>query len=219
MTRCIFCKTDSAKSTFVEHILPESLGNHDIVLPKGMVCDQCNNYFSKEIESPVLNSGIIRAIRNSLQIPSKKGRIPTTPSPEVPNVTSYRTMGRFLGKVGLEFFAERAYAVPDWERDVIDKPELDPLRNYVRFNKSSVDWGFSFRTLHPVNAVFFDGKEYYELLNELDLFYTERNELYIILSLFGVEFALNLSGPEIDGYMSWLSANHGRSPLYLDKNK
>lgn len=30
-----------------EHIVPESLGNIAYVLPKGIVCDKCNQYFSK----------------------------------------------------------------------------------------------------------------------------------------------------------------------------
>ncbi len=35
--RCIFCKTDSDSSRSVEHIIPESLGNTDYVLPPGCV--------------------------------------------------------------------------------------------------------------------------------------------------------------------------------------
>jgi len=48
--RCLFCKCPSDDSKSVEHIIPETLGNADHVLPRGTVCDKCNNYFSRKIE-------------------------------------------------------------------------------------------------------------------------------------------------------------------------
>jgi len=44
--RCIFCKNPSDNSVSVEHIIPESLGNISHILPKGWVCDTCNNYIA-----------------------------------------------------------------------------------------------------------------------------------------------------------------------------
>ncbi|MBT3070018.1 HNH endonuclease [Rhodomicrobium sp. Az07] len=32
-------------------LVPESLGNRQHVLPKGIVCDGCNNYFSRKVEN------------------------------------------------------------------------------------------------------------------------------------------------------------------------
>lgn len=29
-----------------EHIIPKSLGNDDLILEKGTICDACNNYFA-----------------------------------------------------------------------------------------------------------------------------------------------------------------------------
>ncbi|MBO5921575.1 MAG: hypothetical protein J6Q48_04230, partial [Bacteroidaceae bacterium] len=46
--KCIFCKQESTNAKSVEHIIPETLGNKTFVLPLGMVCDQCNNYFSRK---------------------------------------------------------------------------------------------------------------------------------------------------------------------------
>jgi hypothetical protein len=40
---CIFCRTKEEKFTFPEHVYPESLGNTEIILPAGLVCDACNN--------------------------------------------------------------------------------------------------------------------------------------------------------------------------------
>jgi hypothetical protein len=75
--RCIFCKRDSSGSTSCEHILPESLGNTTAILPPGVVCDRCNNYFSREVERPFLDSPEIRALRFHQTIPSKRGRVPS----------------------------------------------------------------------------------------------------------------------------------------------
>jgi hypothetical protein len=74
--KCIFCKQDSTNSQSVEHIIPESLGNEELILDKGVVCDKCNNYFSREIEGPVLNLDGFRQLRFYELIESKRGRIP-----------------------------------------------------------------------------------------------------------------------------------------------
>lgn len=56
--KCIFCKDSSDNSTSVEHIIPESLGNKDI-LPKGIVCDSCNNYFAVKKKSKLTMEDIL----------------------------------------------------------------------------------------------------------------------------------------------------------------
>ncbi len=72
--KCIFCNNDSSTSKSVEHIVPESLGNKDIILPKGIVCDQCNNYFARKVEKPLLESLYFSSMRARNEIYTKKGR-------------------------------------------------------------------------------------------------------------------------------------------------
>lgn len=74
--RCIFCKTDSSSSKSVEHIIPESLGNKNGTLPKGAVCDRCNNYFAHKIEKVVLEMEYFQSLRARLMIENKKGILP-----------------------------------------------------------------------------------------------------------------------------------------------
>lgn len=74
--RCIFCKSDSTKSRSTEHILPESLGNIEHVLPRGVVCDTCNNYFARKVEGPLLNTPWFRHVRSRQWIPNKRGFVP-----------------------------------------------------------------------------------------------------------------------------------------------
>jgi hypothetical protein len=73
---CIFCQASSHSSVSREHIVPESLGNRKIQLPRGVVCDKCNNYFSRKIEDPILNSLLFSQERFTHSIPNKEGRIP-----------------------------------------------------------------------------------------------------------------------------------------------
>jgi hypothetical protein len=70
---CIFC---SAVGPFErdEHPIPESLGNDDLVLPRGLVCDICNQYFGVKIENPVLSSPPFSVERTAAAIRTKKGR-------------------------------------------------------------------------------------------------------------------------------------------------
>jgi hypothetical protein len=75
--RCLFCKADSSSSRSIEHIIPESLGNLRLTLPAGVVCDDCNNYFAREVEKPFLESLSISMLRFHQEIPSKKGRVPS----------------------------------------------------------------------------------------------------------------------------------------------
>ena len=215
--RCIFCKADSTATRSVEHIIPESLGNIDHTLPLGAVCNACNQYFGRKIEGPLLGSGMFRLSRADMRVANKRGRIPTFEHKEQTELPDFRLMSRFVGKVGLEVLAQRLQTVPNWNEEIVEKETLDSLRDYVRYNKGDT-WPVHYRTLYPVNATFYDGKEHYEVLHEYDLLYTSKLELYIVVAVFGVEFVLNMGGPNLEGYADWLRDNENASHLYIGKN-
>lgn len=73
MNRCIFCHSKTNSFTHDEHLVPESLGGDEII-PQGLVCDKCNQYFGKEVERPALSSPTMAFIRASLSITTKKGK-------------------------------------------------------------------------------------------------------------------------------------------------
>lgn len=211
--RCIFCKADSQTSRSVEHIVPESMGNTNHVLPLGAVCDGCNQYFARKVERPVLESPILRLIRASMEVPNKRGRFPSWEPDDGILKPDYRLMGRFLGKVGLEALSLKTLGVVGWNPEIVGKIELDEVRSYARFNIGA-DWPFTSRSLHPVNAQFTEGDQTYHLLHEFDILLTKRSEAFIVLSLFGVELVLNLGGRSLEGYREWLEENAYASPLY-----
>lgn len=86
---CLFCGTRTATFSRVEHPIPESMGNDDLVLPQGVVCDACNQYFGSKIEAQALCSPPFDIERMAFAVPSKKGRVP-----------SYRTAGLSLHSTG-----------------------------------------------------------------------------------------------------------------------
>ena len=55
----------------------------------------------------------------------------------------------------------------------------------------------------------------HQVLHEWDFLHTEAGEMYLVLAILGIEYAINIGEPCIDGYTSWLREHHGRSPLYL----
>lgn len=62
LAKCSFCNADmifesndqniAINTTSEEHIIPKSLGNDELILKRGTICDKCNNYFALNIEKP-----------------------------------------------------------------------------------------------------------------------------------------------------------------------
>ncbi len=258
--RCIFCKSADRDFTSCEHIVPESLGNKVHVLPPGIVCDWCNNYFARKVEAPILNTPFFKQARSRNGIPNKRNRLfpidaiafpvplhmqlmmvpgedrliytkhgrdnvsfkrlldqrqnfsvilPVAGPPEA------RLMARFLAMMALEAWAKKLLDCDgDLDGDLIDKPELDELRSFARFGAGVHEWPFADRRLYPEGHSFREGDSDFEILHEYTLLYTESNELYFVIAILGTEFAINLGGPEIDGYQSRLSRTENKSPLY-----
>jgi len=56
-------------------------------------------------------------------------------------------------------------------------------------------------------------------MHEFDFLCTEEGEIYFVMALYGVEMTINIGGPDIEGYVSWLDNNNNASPLYWGKNE
>lgn len=273
--RCLFCKQDSSASKSIEHIIPESLGNKTFVLPRGYVCDKCNNYFAREVEKPFLNQLDMRLLRFEQAIPNKKNKIPPIPGSilsfsvtvrkdiingevvagiEMPpelftNIVSTQEnmtlilpallddtvpsqssiVSRFLAKVALEALAARLKDNDGWLDYLIDDHQLDSIRNHARIGQPK-KWPCNIRRIYSANADWQIGGENSQIIYECDFLLPNvvesasrednyiQTEIYFIVALWGIEFAINLGGPEIDGYGQWLSNHNDLSPLYYGKN-
>lgn len=280
LMRCLFCKQDSTNSRSVEHIIPESLGNTTQILPKGIVCDKCNNYFARKIEEPFLNSTEMLALRFQEAIPNKKNVIPPLngilngnipikiyrpfaaqqmPSGIVLEVVSHGDIGadeihnggqiitpafmdsmipqnsmvisRFIAKIAFEFLALRLYPYEGGLDYLIDDPAFDSIRNYVR-KGSSKSWACNIRRIYNMDKIWAcNNGSTYQKVNESDfLFIPVRDQdvnsdsisgyMYFVLALFGLEFAISITEPGIDGmdfYRRWLMQNDYDSPLFRKK--
>lgn len=257
--RCIFCRNPSSASTSVEHVIPESLGNKRHVLPKGIVCDRCNNYFSRKVEKPFLDLPAVRQLRFQQDLESKRGKIPSISgwiAPDIPalltrypkyDLTSVQVsethlarilqakegmmlfpqggdlpdtpvVSRFLAKIALEAMALRLVEFPEAIAYLCDEAQLDVLRDHARKGYVS-PWPVHIRTIyHQDGKTFGPEGNAEQIVHEFDFLVTDRGEWFFVLAIFGVEFTINLGGPEISGYRHWLEQTGGLSPLYAHKH-
>ena len=74
---CLFCRKSDGGFTGEEHIFPESLGNNELVLPIGVVCDRCNHGVLSELDQALAGFLPIEMMRTWHGIPSKTGRLPS----------------------------------------------------------------------------------------------------------------------------------------------
>ncbi len=267
--RCIFCKLDSGNSRSVEHIIPESLGNTDYVLPPSWVCNSCNNYLSRKVEAPFLNSSYGRNSRFAMQVPSKKGKIPSAIGfhpqsrskielfydkrgglcvgvapgenetrwvssvlkkqsgslwiPETDRPQNDYDTSRFIAKIALEILAFSCIEVQGWNEEIVDKPELDELRNYVRIGSQKNIWPVHIRCIYLKQKEFVGSDSTgHQVLHEWDILpipaEDDTLEYYVVVAIFGTEYTINLGGPELDGYLNWLKSNNDDCYLYKAKS-
>lgn len=259
--KCIFCKRDTAASTSEEHVVPQSLGNREHVLPPGVVCDACNNYFGREVEKPLLDTSYFRSLRYQARIPTKKGHPPrvfgvhaqtcaavdifpdmdgaggsvaaarekdetrfirsllssprTTLLVPVSTPPEHHLLSRFLLKVGIEALALRLLEVEGGIAEIVDKRALDPARDFARMGVGPTFWPYHMRQLYDLDHLFGDSTgPPYEVLHEWTFLYVGSQDLYFVIALFGVEYALSLGRADTGGYEEWLAVHGGKSPLY-----
>ncbi|MFC1987917.1 HNH endonuclease [Chloroflexota bacterium] len=126
---------------------------------------------------------------------------------------SEQLMSRFLAKMALEVLASRFLASSGELNEVIDKSELDEFRHYARFGSPPKSWPYYIRRLYPEGKIFTEEADGFEVLHEYNLLYTESRELYLVVIIFEMEYAINMGGPEIDGYIEWLKRHDNKSVL------
>jgi len=72
--QCIYCLSTSGDFTAEEHIFPESLGNDELILPKGLVCKECNNNLLSLLDSALVDFPPIALLRVQYVPYTKKGQ-------------------------------------------------------------------------------------------------------------------------------------------------
>jgi len=139
------------------------------------------------------------------------------PTPEIPEA-NYET-SRFIAKIALEALASVGKDIAGWNEEIVDKKELDELRNYVRIGNPKNIWAVHIRRIYAQEKDFIDsdGTEY-QVLHEWDILpiptENELAEYYVVVAIFGVEYTINTGGSELEGYLNWLQRNNNESYLY-----
>lgn len=75
---CILCRSTGGPFTSREHPFPESLGNSEIVLPAGVVCDPCNHGTLARLDQAICEFMPVQFRRTMLGVKSKSGSVPRT---------------------------------------------------------------------------------------------------------------------------------------------
>ena len=74
--QCIYCLTTKGSFKSTEHIFSESLGNDELILPRGYVCDRCNHGILSLLDDALIKFEPI-ALTRVLFVPhDKRGRLP-----------------------------------------------------------------------------------------------------------------------------------------------
>ncbi len=124
---CLFCSTAGPYEKH-EHIIPEALGNDDLIL-RGEVCDKCNQYFGSKIESFVLAKTPFAFWRTFLGIRTKKGKLPHVDLSQ-PNVQKGRLPAIHpIHDNGVGFTCHEDLSVS------IDIKDNEIIREYIREQK------------------------------------------------------------------------------------
>jgi len=76
LNHCIYCLKKSAPFNSEEHIIPEALGNEELILPKGYVCDKCNNGILSRLDNFLLDFEPISLLRVIYTPYTKAGKLP-----------------------------------------------------------------------------------------------------------------------------------------------
>ena len=154
---------------------------------------------------------------------------PYIPDPDYPNAI----MSRFLAKCAYEFFL---YNVGKDKYDLCvqelmggENDILKELREYARYGKGEF-WQYYQRRLYSEGDCFFnqDESKCYKILHEMKMFVREHKrfpngivhaEIYFVVAIAGIEYAISLSDPDISEYQKWIEGNKGLSPLKDDAEK
>ncbi len=99
---------------------------------------------------------------------------------------------------------------------------LNPLeisfRTYARYNRGEY-WNFHMRRIYDQNKKWVDSTGDVQRVWEADFLVIDPGQWVFIVALFGLEFGLNVSYRDINGYLEWLRSHNNVSPLYVDEKE
>jgi hypothetical protein len=130
MPVCLYCKRQNRAFTSGEHVVPHSLGNDTLILPVGVVCDDCNNRKLAKVDQALQEFPLLKLSKALLGIRSKSGRYPPATLPGL------QISSRQRGNVHLKFTESAiVHPEPDGVRFTLPnctEPDPKELRRFLR---------------------------------------------------------------------------------------
>lgn len=208
--------TKKGKLVKQQMIFPEALKNAEVTM---QTTDEGIIYFidDEELYETINEKGIHTMIA------------PYIPEPDYPN----NIVSRFLAKCAYEYFlynmGEDKYNLCVKELLGEENDILKNLREYARYGKGTY-WQYNQRRIYSEGDLLYNNEskdKYYEILHEMKFFTKECRkhsdgmvdaEIYYVLVISGIEYAICISDPDISAYKNLVELNGGQSPLE-DKNE
>ena len=120
---------------------------------------------------------------------------------------------RLLAKIALEYFVFLCGSSDEVCEYVTTDEYFKKLRNYARLGTDAI-WPYHCRRVYERNANGVYGPFNF-VCWEADLLFTNQGETYLIIIMFGIEYAINLGAPTINGYKKWLKSHRNKCFLYF----
>jgi hypothetical protein len=126
-----------------------------------------------------------------------------------------KEMSRLLAKMALE----RCFS--DFEKKTRNSASLvfdtyfENIRRWARYGNNFTEWPYHQRTIYPQETQMRHPKTNAWVKAGIGqgVFHTRSPETYYSISLYGIEFVINVGGPNIEGFEKWLSENNQASPF------
>ena len=122
-------------------------------------------------------------------------------------------LSRLLAKMALEYFVFRCGQTQEVCDYILEDDIFSSIRNYARYGGRKI-WSYSVRRIYARDEAY-KGDIFSSISWEADLLFTELGEVYFVIAMHGIEYAINLGRPIIEGYNFWLKKNKNESPLYI----
>ena len=122
-------------------------------------------------------------------------------------------LSRLLAKMAIEYFVYRCGQTQEVCDYILEDDAFSLIRNYARYGGRKI-WTYSVRRIYARDEAY-KGDIFSSISWEADFLFTELGEVYFIIAMHGIEYAINLGGPIIEGYEFWLKKNKNKSPLYI----
>jgi len=143
--QCIWClKYASSTTSFnsESHVLPECIGNiKEQVLPKGVVCDKCNNSFSRKLEDRLIEEPILSTLVEILGLRDKGSQFAYEHSPSGVHRTAHITARVSANRITVT----TQYEIEGQPGRPNEVKTITKLKNYAQR-----DLGFLSRAVHKI---------------------------------------------------------------------